>query len=215
MKLYGLMLSPFVARVRLAMRVKNIDCALEPPPGGAPRSSEFLAINPIGRVPVLLTDDGLSIAESETIIDHLDEAFPSPPLIPVDQAVRARMRNAIRVFELYVTPAMSRLFGQLGPASRNQMIVEAEIERWRDGLALTSNFIDDGDFAVGGGISKADCMLLPSLLLCRVAGTFFGIDDIVDNYPILAGYRDKARRHPDMGPIWEETETALAASTSG
>ncbi len=210
MILYAVTLSPFAARVRLALRVKKLDYDMQPPPGGI-RSPEYLAINPIGKLPVLVTDDGLAIAESETILDYLDERFPAPPLLPSDAAERVRMRNIIRSFELYVTPAMSRLFKQMDPATRDEAITAAEIANWRNGLGLCDRFVTDSVFAVGGAISKADCILLPSLLLCEVVAQIFELDDPLTDCPNLAGYREKARQHPDMGSIWNETAAALAA----
>ncbi|GFZ92115.1 MULTISPECIES: glutathione S-transferase family protein [Sphingobium] len=215
MILYAVTLSPFAARVRLALRVKTLDYAMQPPPGGGTRSPEFLAINPIGKLPVLVTDDGLAIAESETIIDYLDERFPAPSLLPADTGERVRMRNIIRSFELYATPAMSRLFKQMDPVTRDEATVAAEIANWRNGLALTDRFTADAPFAAGGAISKADCILLPSLLLCEVVAQIFGLDDPLADCPNLAGYRAKARRHPDMGAIWTETADALAAMRAG
>jgi len=211
MILYAVTLSPFAARVRLALRLKAVGHQVLPPPGGSTRSTEYLAINPIGKLPVLVTDDGLVIPESETIIDYLDERHPTPPLQPEGAAERARMRNVIRTFELYATPAMSRLFKQMDPATRDKAAVTAEVAQWRDGLALTNHFVDDAMFAVGGAISKADCILLPSLLLCEVTARIFGLEDPIAEWTNLSGYRDKARRHPDMGAIWSETEEALAA----
>lgn len=210
MKLYAVTLSPFAARARLALRVKGVAYDLEPPPGGSTRSPEYLEINPIGKLPVLVTDDGLIIPESETIVDYLDDAYPLPSLVPAEPRLRARMRNAIRVFELYVTPALSRLFKQMDPATRDARAVEAEVANWRNGLALTSHFVDDATFVVGGAISKADCMLLPSLLLCEAVAPTFGLGDIIAEHPVLAGYRQKARQHVDMGAIWDETAAALA-----
>ena len=211
MILYAVRLSPFAARVRLALRLKGLAYDMLPPPGGSTRSPEYLAINPIGKLPVLVTDEGLVIPESETIIDYLDERYPAPPLLPDGAAERARIRNVIRTFELYATPAMSRLFKQMDPATRDETAVAAELARWRDGLALTNQFVDDAMFAVGGAISKADCILLPSLLLCEVTARIFGLEDPIADWTNLSGYRDKARRHPDMGAIWTETEEALAA----
>ena len=210
MILYAVTLSPFAARVRLALRVKKLDYDMQPPPGGI-RSPEYLAINPIGKLPVLVTDDGLAIAESETILDYLDERFPAPPLLPSDAAERVRMRTIIRSFELYVTPAMSRLFKQMDPATRDEAITAAEIANWRNGLGLCDRFVTDSVFAVGDAISKADCILLPSLLLCEVVAQIFELDDPLTDCPNLAGYREKARQHPDMGSIWNETAAALAA----
>lgn len=211
MILYAITLSPFAARVRLALRFKGLDYEMQPPPGGSPRSPEFLAINPIGKVPVLVTDDGITIAESETIIDYLDEQYPAPSLMPEAPADRARMRNVIRTFELYASPAMFRLFKQMDPATRDDATVAGEVACWRDGLALTNHFIDDATFAVGGVPSKADCILLPSLLLCEVTASIFGLGDPIEEWSMLAGYREKARAHPVMGAIWTETQEALAA----
>ncbi|AEG51252.1 Glutathione S-transferase domain protein [Sphingobium chlorophenolicum L-1] len=215
MILYAITLSPFAARVRLALRIKKLDYDMMPPPGGSTRSPEYLAINPIGKLPVLVTDEGLAIAESETIVDYLDEYFPTPSLTPSDTAERVRMRNIIRCFELYATPAMSRLFRQMDPATRDEAVVATEIANWRNGLALTDRFVADAAFAAGGAISKADCILLPSLLLCEVVAGIFGLADPLAECPNLVSYRDKARQHPDMGAIWTETAEALAAMRSG
>jgi len=188
---------------------------MQPPPGGSTRSPEYLAINPIGKLPVLVTDEGLAIAESETILDYLDEQFPAPSLMPSDPAERVRMRNIIRSFELYATPAMSRLFKQMDPATRDEAVTAAEIANWRNGLGLCDQFVTDAMFAVGGAISKADCVLLPSLLLCEVVASIFELDDPLADCRNLAGYQEKARQHPDMGTIWNETAAALAAMRAG
>lgn len=209
MKLYALALSPFAARVRLALRLKGLDYEMLPPPGGSTRSPDYLAINPIGKLPVLVTGDGLTVPESEVIIDYLEQRFPDPPLIPADPARRVQMGLIVRAFELYATPALFRLFGQMDPAIRDPARCEAEILQWRNGLALTDHFVADGPFAVGDAPGKADCILLPSLLLCDVTAGIFGLGDIVADYPRLAGYREKARAHADMGAIWDETADAL------
>ncbi|MDO7836718.1 glutathione S-transferase family protein [Sphingobium sp. HBC34] len=211
MKLYALTLSPYAARVRLALRIKGLAYEQEAPLGGGTRSPEYLAINPIGKLPVLVTDNGLAIAESETIIDYLEDNFPEPSLIVTGAAARAQMRNAIRTLELYVVPALTRLFGQREPQIRNADIVGAELGHLRNGLSLVQNFVDDAGFVAGGAISKADCILLPTLLLCGVAGHMFGIPGILDEFPGLASYVVQARQHPDMGAIWDETESALLA----
>lgn len=210
MKLYALALSPFAARARLALRLKGLDYDMLSPPGGSTRSPDYLAINPIGKLPVLVTDDGLVIPESEAIIDYLEYSFPTPSLTPDDPAQRARMDVIIRSFELYATPALFRLFQQMDPATRDEARCAAEIAQWRNGLALTEHFVDDGDgFAAGPHPGKADCILLPSLQLCGVTAAIFGLGDIVADYPRLAAYRARARSHPDMDSIWTETEEAL------
>jgi len=213
MKLYALTLSPYAARIRLALRLKGLSYEQEAPPGGGTRSPEYLAINPIGKLPVLVTDDGLIIAESETIIDYLEDHYPAPSLTPTGDAARVQMRNAIRTQELYAVPAMSRLFAQRNAAVRDDRVVAAELAELRSGMALLQHFVDDASYVAGGAVSKADCLVLPTLMLCGIAGAMFGEPGILGDFPVLTSYVAKARQHPDMGAIWDETEAALKAMT--
>ena len=65
MLLYGGLASPYVARVVLFARLKGIDLKPVMPEAGI-KSPQFLALNPIGRMPVLDVD-GAVIPESEVI----------------------------------------------------------------------------------------------------------------------------------------------------
>jgi glutathione S-transferase len=50
-------------------------------------SPEFLAINPLGQVPVLV-HDGRVLTESSVINEYLDEVFPQVPLRPIPTSAR-------------------------------------------------------------------------------------------------------------------------------
>jgi glutathione S-transferase len=56
---------------------------------GENRHAPYLAHNPAGQTPTLLLDDGTSIAESISIMEYLEELYPSPALI----GVSARQRD--------------------------------------------------------------------------------------------------------------------------
>lgn len=58
---------------------------------GEAKSTEFLAINPRGVVPVLI-HDGRKVFESTIITEYLDDAFPVPRLMPEDPYLRSRRR---------------------------------------------------------------------------------------------------------------------------
>jgi Glutathione S-transferase, N-terminal domain len=47
------------------------------------KTPEFLALNPYGKVPVLL-DEGAVIYESTVVNEYLEDRFPEPPLMPTD-----------------------------------------------------------------------------------------------------------------------------------
>ncbi len=55
------------------------------------KTPEFLAINPYGKVPVLL-DEGAVIYESTVVNEYLEDRFPDPPLMPRDPLGRAEVR---------------------------------------------------------------------------------------------------------------------------
>lgn len=52
---------------------------------------EYLKLNPRGLVPTLV-HDGQAIAESQVILEYLEDAFPAYPLRPAHPVERARMR---------------------------------------------------------------------------------------------------------------------------
>ncbi len=58
---------------------------------GSSTRPEFEAMNPKGKVPVIV-HDGRVITESTIIIEYLDDAFPGPQLMPKDAYWRARRR---------------------------------------------------------------------------------------------------------------------------
>ena len=81
MKLYGSEQSPFVARIWIACEAKGIEVDNLGPPAAGLKSPEYLAINPVGKVPALIDDD-TPIIESETILDYIEDCHPAPPLRP-------------------------------------------------------------------------------------------------------------------------------------
>ena len=69
MKLYIHPGSPNSRRARLAARLAGVDLEeiIVDVPGGANRTREYLALNPMGKVPTLVTDDGRVVLESYAI----------------------------------------------------------------------------------------------------------------------------------------------------
>ena len=59
---------------------------------------EYLALNPAGVVPTLV-HRGRIVTESSVICQYLDDAFPEPPLMPVEPHERARARAWLKYFD--------------------------------------------------------------------------------------------------------------------
>ena len=89
--------SPFVRRVAVALRLYGFDYEHRPWSvfGDAAR---IAALNPLIRVPTLVTDDGEALADSAAILDWLDElAGPERALIPRSGVER---RHALKICAL-------------------------------------------------------------------------------------------------------------------
>jgi len=54
--------------------------------GGATRQPDFLALNPAGQVPVLVLDDGRTLAQSNAILAYLADGTPLLPAEPFRRA---------------------------------------------------------------------------------------------------------------------------------
>ncbi|MDA4845467.1 glutathione S-transferase family protein [Hoeflea poritis] len=79
MKIVSFKICPFVQRVTALLEAKGIDYELEYI-SLKDKPQWFLDISPNGQVPVLITDSGTALFESDAIVEYLEEAFP--PLQP-------------------------------------------------------------------------------------------------------------------------------------
>ncbi|MEM7508819.1 MAG: glutathione S-transferase family protein [Pseudomonadota bacterium] len=77
MILYGRDLSPFTRRIAIQCRLQDRDVERCDILTAGPEFEELRQINPLGRVPVLVLDDGQIMMESFAIGDWLDETSPN------------------------------------------------------------------------------------------------------------------------------------------
>ncbi len=75
MKLYGSLTSPYVRKCRVLIREKALPCEFVVADAGS-AGSPVPALNPLGKVPVLVRDDGSSLFDSPVILEYLDSLKP-------------------------------------------------------------------------------------------------------------------------------------------
>ena len=97
--LYHQSLSPFCRKVRIALAEKKLEFELRPEPVWE-RRAEFLALNPAGDLPVLVESDGAVLADSQAIVEYLEETAPEPPLLCGTPLERAEARRLIAWFDV-------------------------------------------------------------------------------------------------------------------
>jgi len=215
MKLYSVDLSPFAARVRVAIYAKNLPVEIVSPPEAGTKSETYLALNPMGRVPVLVVGDGFALPESDTIVEFLADSFPDSGLLPATPEARAQARLIARVAELYVMPSLQPLFAQMNPQGRDQKVVDEAIEKLKGALVHLNVFMGDGPYAVGETITTADCALIPILFFIQVAGQVFGQGDLLADLLKLSAYAELLKMDPVAQKVVSEMQAGLRARQSG
>lgn len=209
MKLYSGYISPYASRARMAVYAKGLDVEILPPPGGS-KSPEYLAINPMGKLPCLVTDEGSGVPESGIIVEYLEALYPERPLTPADPEEATRARLVARIGETYVLAPMSKLFNQLDPKARDQAAVDAAVAELETGLSHLEAFLDrSGPYAIGKHLSLADCQLAPTLFFVRVLGPLFGKDWIAA-HPRIAAYMTSSAGDESVARVHAEMMDALA-----
>lgn len=92
MKLVGSLTSPFVRKVRVVLSEKRIiyDFDVDIPWESETHVAEH---NPLGKVPVLVMDDGSTLYDSGVIVDYLDSANPVSRLMPKFNRERSMVKR--------------------------------------------------------------------------------------------------------------------------
>lgn len=164
MRLIQLPISMSSFKVRLALRLKELELPLEDPPGGTYRSDAFKAINPAGTIPTLV-DGVFWLSESDAIVEYLDDIGAGLALRPADPLEAARARMLSRWVDLRLDPAVRRLFPNIAAASRDLDAVKQADESLAATLDLIEKALDRvGPFACGTRATLADCGLAACLV---------------------------------------------------
>ncbi len=92
MKLLASPISPYARKVRIVLSEKRMDCELELVDITQPDNAA-LTHNPLGKIPVLLLDDGTPLYDSRVIVEFLDNISPIRRLIPKGNRERIAVRR--------------------------------------------------------------------------------------------------------------------------
>lgn len=207
---YGINLSTFTRKVRLALAEKGLAYRLEPAPMG---SAKVRALNPLGRIPVL-QDGDVVVPDSSVIVAYLERAYPGAPLYPAAAADLAHalwleeyadtaLREATVPFfaERVVKPLFQRRPADAEALVRAAALRDAAFDYLEAGLA-------DGRTGGHQAHTIADIAIGAQLVTYRQGG---GEVD-AGRWPALAAALARWLARPAWAAILAEEEAGLAAA---
>jgi glutathione S-transferase len=157
MKLLGSPGSPYVRKVRIVLAEKRIpyEYVMDRPSSPTTRVPEF---NPLGKIPVLVRDDGRAVYDSVVIVEYLEGLKPVPRLIPEAFEDRIEVKrwealaDGIADATVLFSHDLREPEAQRKPAAWYAK-QRAKIER---GLAAMERDIGEREFCYGEGFTLAD-----------------------------------------------------------
>lgn len=165
MKLIGSNTSPYVRKARLVLLEKNIrhDYVVDPP--SDPNSSIY-RLNPLGRIPALVLDDGTCIFDSVVIAEYADTLNDTPILIPRDDALaRMKVRRGEALADGIMDSAIVVRMERIRPTEKQE---QANIDLHNTAITNTLSHIAEQignrEWWIGNSISLADLALVSALV---------------------------------------------------
>jgi glutathione S-transferase len=92
-------------------------------------SDALLSINPVGKVPAITTDEGMTLSESSVICDFIEETYPAIPLYPKSATERAIVRQIMKIAELYFELPSRRLIPYVFSGTNAPDAVKEEVRQ--------------------------------------------------------------------------------------
>ncbi len=188
LKLIASLTSPYARKVRIALVEKKIEFALVVDSPWAPGNT-IAEYNPLGKIPVLVLDDGTALYDSRVIVEYLDTVSPVSRLIPEP----SRQRIVVKRWEALadgICDAAATIFLEKKRAPRQQS--KETIERQRDkiarGVIEMARDLDERSWCNGESYSLADI----------ATGCALGYLDL--RFPEV-DWRDA---HPNLGKLAEK-----------
>lgn len=192
--------SPYGRKVAIALREKDI--AFETI-WDEPWSDETVTAryNPLAKLPILLTDDGEALYESNYLLEWIERRYPRPPLLPRDDDGILEARR-LMVLADGVMEAGAWLIRELTRSESSH----AWIERQRDKITRATEAIDaavaDDEFAVRNEFSQADIAIVVNLKMIDTFADLFETPVETrswrDRLPRLADYVARIDQRPSF-----------------
>lgn len=188
MKLIGSLTSPYARKVRVAMAEKRIECDFEVQTPWA-EGNTISSLNPLGKIPVLVLDDGSTLFDSRVIVEYLDALTPVSRLIPETNRQRIMVKRWEALADGVTDAAVAIFLERKRPgAQQSQEWISRQQLKVVNGVKEIAQDLGERNWCYGEGYSLAD--VAAGCCLGYLAFRFPELD-WRGQYPNLARHADK------------------------
>jgi len=215
MKIHGVIISPNVRKVLVALAAKGLSYeSVSVLPGD--KSPEFLKISPLGMIPVM-EDRGFALPDSSIIMQYIDDKYPDTPLMPSSLEDRAKARWYMEYAGAGVFPCCVPIFQQrvvnryFLKVPTDEAIVENAINNlFPPVMDYLESQVPEEAFLFGA-LGAADIALVSPLINAEYGA--YVIDET--RWPKMAAYMKRAKAHPAFVKCLEDEAIVRQALISG
>jgi len=165
-KLHGFSVSNYCNVVRLALLEKGVE--FEFVTTASSQEADFLTKSPMGKIPLLETDQGF-LSETSVILDYIEDTQAGPAFYPQDPFERARVKQLIKILELYIELPARSCYPEafFGGTVSNEVKAKAQ-ETLVKGVRAVQQLASFSPYLAGSSKSYADFMFMYSMDLASV-----------------------------------------------
>lgn len=199
MKLYGF---PPTRSIRVLWTLRELDVAFEfinvDPSKGEHRRPEFLAVNPAGKLPVLVDGDFI-LTESVAIVLYLAEKYPEKGFLPAGLRARAEVNRWLLFTATELEQPIWRIARHTSlypPEKRLTTEIANARQDFLDMAAVLEKHMDGRQFLVGDDVTVADFVAAYTLDMATVVPSRANEVKLLDNLPRLRGFMDRMYKRP-------------------
>lgn len=164
MKLIASHTSPYARKVLISMAEKRIECDFVEDNVWAADSS-VPPHNPLGKVPVLVLDDGLAVFDSRVIVEYLDGISPVSRLIPENSRDRVLVKRWEALADGIIDAGLTAFLEKKRPdAQQSKDWIARQFGKVDAGIAVAASELGDREYFNGTALSLADIAMGCALL---------------------------------------------------
>jgi glutathione S-transferase len=188
-KSWSVLLALVVKRVPFASKLLEFS-------KGQHKTSEYLALNPRGKVPCIQDGDYV-LFESSAILAYLDRKHPNPPLYGETPAECGLVTRLVSEARCYFEPTLDALVLPIyrGKAAEQAQDLVAKAGPVHEELATLESFLSKSDYLAGSRLSTADLVVFPLVQHLKrgvsrpaAQGLDLGFERIDERYPHLSAW---------------------------